>query len=725
MKQIKHILLFIVGLLLFAPNLQAQKGAEEAELARHIEEVLEYIAEETEADIDFGAYLETLTDLADNPINLNKVSYRELSALEGIISISQMNDLLLWREKIGKFFTIYELQAVPGFSVADVKRLLPFVDVKGEVEDFRVPTTKLFFGGTHTIFTRFTRILEDQEGYQSSINNDNPDSTYTVAPKYLGSPNKIFTRYRYKYSQKISYGITAEKDAGEQFLSGTNPQGFDFYSAHFYMKDVGPFKHIALGDYEVRLGQGLIAWTGLAFGKSSDVMGVMRQSQPIRAYTSVNEVAFNRGAAVTIGALDDKLDITLFASRKKVDAGSLDTLSAAALEEVGVNIEDLDLSANEVAVSLNLSGLHRTQNEASRKHLITETNAGASVKYNTRRLSVGLNAITTDYGLNIDSNQVLNISSTENPANLFRFNGTRVSNASVDYRYLYKNFHFFGETGISDNGGWGTVNGVLMSLHPTIDASMVYRNYQRDFWAQKGFAFRESSLSNEQGLFFGTVFKPRKGWRVNAYFDIYQFPWLRYQVDAPSYGMDKLIQLTFRPSRALEMYVRYRSETKTRNLSGYEGNDILTPHTVNSLRFQASYTISKAITMKTRFQTSGFSDGFNPKERGFLIYQDFSFKPLSFPISMNTRFALFDTDSYDARIYAYENDVLYSFSIPAYTGRGSRFYVNLRYKSSFGMDIWVRYAQTYFEDRTVVGSGNDEILGRTKSEIKAQVRFKF
>ncbi len=715
----------ILPLLVFA-----QKADEQEALVQHIEEVLEYVSEETEADVDFGAYLEVLTDLAENPINLNKASFAQLSTLEGIISPTQMNNILIWREQVGNFFIIEELQAVPGFTIEDVKRILPFVAVKGDIEDFRVPLGKLLVGGQHTFFTRFTRVLEDQKGYQTSINSDNPDSIYTVPAKYLGDKNKIFSRYRYKYGQKISYGITAEKDAGEQFFSGINRAGFDFYSAHFYIKDVGRFKHIALGDYELRLGQGLIAWTGLAFGKSSEVMGVMRQApSPIRPYTSVNEIAFNRGAAVTLGLLDDKLDVTLFASRKKIDAGSLDTLSTAELAENGINVEDLDLEPNEVAVSLNQSGLHRTINEANRKRLITETNAGASVKYNSRAFAIGLNIIATDYSLNVDSNQVLNISSQDLPENIFRFNGTRTANASVDYRYLYKNFHFFGETGVSDNGGVGTVNGVLMSLHPTIDASIVYRNYGRNFWTLKGFAFRESGLYNERGLFFGTVFKPRKGWRVNAYFDIYQFPWLRNNVDAPSRGMDKLIQLTYRPSRALEMYARYRSETKTRNLSGYEGNDILTPHTTEALRFQARYKISKAITMKTRFQISGFDDGFNEKERGFMILQDFNFKPLSFPVSFSTRFALFDTDSYDTRIYAYENDVLYSFSIPAYSYRGSRFYLMMRYKTRFGMDLWLRFAQTYFDNykdgELLIGSGNEQILGRTRSEIKAQVRFKF
>jgi hypothetical protein len=38
------------------------------------------------------------------------------------------------------------------------------------------------------------------------------------------------------------------------------------------------------------------------------------------------------------------------------------------------------------------------------------------------------------------------------------------------------------------------------------------------------------------------------------------------------------------------------------------------------------------------------------------------------------RFALFDTEGYDARMYAYENELIGVFSIPPYAGRGIRWY---------------------------------------------------
>jgi len=98
---------------------------------------------------------------------------------------------------------------------------------------------------------------------------------------YPGSPQKVFIRYKYQYKNLLQYGVVGEKDAGEQFFKGSQKQGFDFYSVHFFVKNIGVIKSLALGDYTVSLGQGLTQWQSLAFKKSADVLSVKRQS-PVR-----------------------------------------------------------------------------------------------------------------------------------------------------------------------------------------------------------------------------------------------------------------------------------------------------------------------------------------------------------------------------------------------------------------------------------------------------------
>jgi hypothetical protein len=113
------------------------------------------------------------------------------------------------------------------------------------------------------------------------------------------------------------------------------------------------------------------------------------------------------------------------------------------------------------------------------------------------------------------------------------------------------------------------------------------------------------------------------------------------------------------------------------------------------------------------------------KSNGFLIYQDVLYRPENHPFDITLRYALFDTDDYDARIYAYENDVLYAFSIPGYFYKGSRFYLLIKWELLENLDFWVRYSQTFYTNQTTLSTGLDEIKGNTRSEIKMQVRFKF
>jgi hypothetical protein len=85
----------------------------------------------------------------------------------------------------------------------------------------------------------------------------------------------------------------------------------------------------------------------------------------------------------------------------------------------------------------------------------------------------------------------------------------------------------------------------------------------------------------------------------------------------------------------------------------------------------------------------------------------------------------FETDGYDSRIYAFENDVLYGYSIPAFFDKGYHYYVNLHYKFSRSLAFWARFSQTVYSDRSEIGSGLDVINGNKKSQIRLQLICSF
>lgn len=663
-----------------------------------IEEVVEQIGEE--GDFDFNTSFEHLEHFQAHPLNLNKVTALELADL-GLLSPLQIQAFMQYRAEAGALISIYELQAIPKFDLVSIRRILPYVTIRTDLNILKTNVLKMLTTGKNDLYVRYQRILETKKGFQ-------PLAEGETASRYLGDPNRLYIRYKHHYENRLSYGITMEKDAGEEFFTGSNKQGFDFYSAHFYAKDLSTvIKTVTLGDFEAKLGQGLILWSGFGFGKGANVMNVKRTGRTLKAYTAANEASFLRGGGVTL-RLGKSLETTILASYRNQDAtiSILDTLEAEP--------QVLEVS------TLQLSGLHRTSTEVSNENAINQFTTGGQVKYlvnNGKNGHIGINGTFTQ----LDA--PLGIS--DNLYKKFRFSGDRLLNYSLDYTFIFKNFHFFGETAQSDNGGLATLNGLLLALHRRVDMVVVQRHFQKNYQTLFGNTFSETSgVNNESGTYIGLEMRPNYHWKISMYFDMWRHPWLRFNVDAPSTGEEYLMQIDYRPSKKTLFQVRFRNEIKEKNAVGNTTPiDFLVPQTRTQTRFHFAHKISKNLELRSRVEWSIFNDGISNRSNGYLVYQDILYKQHN--ISGNLRFALFDTDDFNSRIYAYENDVLYAFSIPAYFYKGNRFYMNLRYRLTPQLLIEGRFAQTRMTNRATISSGLEEIQGNTRSEVKLQVRYKF
>ncbi|MFK7807070.1 MAG: hypothetical protein AB8F74_04635, partial [Saprospiraceae bacterium] len=63
--------------------------------------------------------------------------------------------------------------------------------------------------------------------------------------------------------------------------------------------------------------------------------------------------------------------------------------------------------------------------------------------------------------------------------------------------------------------------------------------------------------------------------------------------------------------------------------------------------------------------------------------------------------------------------------IPAYYNRGSRYYLNLKYRATRRMVLEFRVARTHWVDEEFFGTGLERIDGNKRTEVKAQMRYKF
>ncbi|MFT4595241.1 MAG: hypothetical protein ACI85G_001166, partial [Psychroserpens sp.] len=237
-----------------------------------------------------------------------------------------------------------------------------------------------------------------------------------------------------------------------------------------------------------------------------------------------------------------------------------------------------------------------------------------------------------------------------------------------------------------------------------------------------------SRMNNETGYYLGFNIQPFKGWFLNGFFDVFRFPWLRYQVNGTSIGYETVGQLIYRPSRQFEVYFRFRQKNKqlTESASFIDEPIRGVEDELRSYyRLNLSYSLSKSVKLRSRVEYSRYKRGDSEVEEGFMVYQDLIYKPLSFPLSFNVRLAYFDTESYNARIYAYESDVLYGYSFPAYYYRGMKAYLNIRYNISRNVSAWFRVANLFYSNRDNIGSGLEQTPGNHRTDIKVQLRLKF
>ena len=650
-----------------------------------IGEIFEQYAEDSDESIDFESFYEDMLLLAENPLNLNVTQREDLQRIP-FLSETQIENILYYRYRFGGFNSIYELQLVEGLDNTDIRNILPFVFVGDLVaKKDKLYLHEILKRGRNEILMRLDRGVERKAGYVP--NNDGNTS-------YSGDPFYNHLKYRFTYKDRISAGLVMEKDAGEPFLNEKN-FGYDFYSFHAVLNNFGKMKTLALGDYRVSFGQGLVLGSSFGVRKSSMVTKVISQGSGIKKFSSTAEYDFFRGAATTFRF--GKTDVSAFYSNKQIDADTTDGSFSTIYK----------------------TGLHRTKSEIERKHTVNQQVAGVNSTFTSMNFQVGFTAVYTHLSMPL----LLNMA----PYNMFYFNGNEQFTAGMNYRYKFSGMNFFGETAISNNWALATINALSFSPVSQVDLVALMRYYSRDYDAFYATAFSENTRpNNETGIYLGAEIRPYKRWKISAYADGYVFPWLRYNVDAPSLGQDYLVQIDYVPNRGTSMFLRYKSKSKMQNNSSLQNPTAsVNPLKKNALRYELKYAYGN-MSFKNTIEFNAASIVPDPWTFGITALQDMSYKFSEIPLSLNVRYQFFDAVNYNNRFTLYEKDVLYAFSIPMFYGKGSRYYFNVRYDVDKRLSVWLKFAQTvYADERETISSGTEQINGNRKTDFRLLLRYKF
>jgi len=625
-----------------------------------IQQLMERLFPIQEEDVDYEALYELLTELYQNPLDINRVSGEELAGTY-LLSPPQIQAFLDHRSQSGEFLSLYELQSLPHWDSTTLDNILPFLSLETGKSSPKSFLERLRSEENSFLLLRHRRTLELRRGYKN-------DSTGNPNSRYLGDRNDLFLRFRIQHPKDFSLGFLLEKDAGEALAwdPKTRRYGFNFASFHHTRYNLGKWKTLSIGDFQASFGQGLVFGAGFSLGKGAETV-------PFSSIGKEGRIASH-------------------------------------LDSIG--------NSNQELTSLSQTGLHRSQSELSTKNQLRETNLGTNIQYQARsgKWSAGINALHS-----LLSIPLIRI---PNRYNQFEFSGRSNSVGSVYFNLSWKNFSFFGESARSSSQGQGTVLGFISSLSRTIDFSLLWRRYDRHFHSFYATGFAENTRPiNEQGTYLGIQIKPSSKVKLNAYVDFFRFPWLKFRVYAPSQGQEWLARLSYQPQKNLIASVQVKQEQKMRN-SGTEEATSPTYTLVPILKNQVQASLELAVSSEFSFQSRILWNQVileQANTQGWMLLQGISFKREKWKLT--ARMALVDTETFDNRLYAYEHNALGTFAIPAFSGRGSRQYLLVQYRIHPKLTAYLRIAQTRYSDREVISSGMQEIKGPKQTDTVLVLRY--
>ena len=651
---------------------------------------------------------EVLTHLANNPLNLNRASGPELSAIPSL-SPAVARRIVRHRQKHGAFSTVEELTTVKGLGRSTLRTIRPYVRVaagnrradSGTTSYPSVPSAKRILNNLELdVLQRMTRELDLGRGYAQ-------DTTRTT---FEGSPARFTTRIRLGFERRFQVALTLDKDPGEPFhwSPDNDTYGFDHVAGNLALHDWGRLETLVLGDFSVQYGQGVALWQGLTFGKGRDAVSpLVRSGRGIVPFQSTSENRFFRGAAASV-ALTNDLSLSGFVSRRHRDA-TLDSSMA-------------DATSPLPARTLSTGGQHRTLSEIRRKGTFGKTTVGGAAEYRTSSLLVGVTGHHSWFDRPLRP-------PPDRPDERFAVSGTQTGMASVFANAYLNDYTLFGEVARAPTGTYGGVLGAALDHEAGVQALLLGRRFPRAFSGLYNSAIGESgSTQNEVGVYAGISLQVAKRWRIGGYVDQYRFPWLRFNVPRPTSGLDTRLVVEYDPRPWLSSYVQLRAEreeasTEHRGPGGRILAGLRHEHR-QSARWHLEYTFSDALTVRSRIQLSRFAVEGSSPSYGVLLSQGLRLQPIE-SLQIDARLAFFDTDGYESRIYTYEHDLLYSFSVPVLFDRGRRSYVLVQYEPLPSLTLEAKYGVTWYPHRQTIGSGLNETPGNRSREIRMQLRWKY
>ena len=625
---------------------------------------------------------EQLCNLEEDPIDLNRATHEDLEALP-FLSAAQVEGIMEYLDSYGPMKTFNELRMITALDPPQIE-LLPYFVTLGIGDEPGFPDiNRITRDGHHEVMGHlqvpFYRRKGDDNGY-------------------LGYPLRHWLRYQFSYGNYVKAGLVGSQDAGEPFFANNNSTGYDFYSYYFQVRHFRRVDNAVIGRYRLQTGMGLVLNNSFSLGKTAMLQSLGRTATVLRPHSSRSQSNYMQGAAVLLNT-GHGTSLLLFGSYHPLDA---------------------TLNADGTAATIVKDGYHRTPTEMNKKNNTHAAATGAHLGYRHGALHAGLTAAYTHLDRSLKPKEAL--------YRQHYARGNDFFNLGVDYGYSSYRLTVNGETATDRHGALATINSFSLRLSGELTLSALQRFYSYRYTSLYANAFREGSqVQNESGIYVGATWQPSSRLRLQAYTDYAYFAWPRYQISQSSEAWDNLLAATY-SHRGWTITARYRlhlkqrdnTDDKTQLLSRREHRGRLS---VNRQWNRAFSTTTQADIAATAMPaaTTLWSD--YSTDMGYAVSQQAAWQ--HGPFRLNLGMAYFRTDSYDSRLYVYEQGPLYSFSFPALAGHGIRYAAMARLNLGRRLALTAKVSVADYFDRAVIGSGLQQIDGSSQTDLYLQLRYKF
>lgn len=613
-----------------------------------------------------------LCSLEIQPIDLNKATREDLEQLP-FLSPTQIEDILAYIYQYHGMRSVGELLMIESLDDIRCRLLSHFVTIKVDDEQHYPALSTILRRGKHNIlFTAkvpfYTRV-GDKSGY-------------------LGYPYSHSVRYKFSYSDYFQAGFVGAQDGGEPFFANRNAMGYDYYSFYVAVRKLGCIKSAVIGRYKVRFGQGLVVNSDFSFGKTMYLLSQGRSFTNIRPHSSRSQANYLQGGAITL-ALTHNISLSAFASYRKNDA---------------------TLNSDGSIRTLLKTGYHRTTVELEKKNNYSTTAFGSNVQWHRNGFQLGLTALYSQFSRPLCPN-------TEQKYRTDYPQGYNFWNVGANYGYINSRWNVNGESAMSGNGAFATLNSASFQASKQVAITAIQRYYSAKYWALNGNAFSEGGQTrNEMGLLLGLAWTINRFLTANIYSDYAYFAKPRYLASVASCAWDNLFSTVYTRNN-FSFLVRYRFKIRQKDNAN---STRLANEYMQRIHFAFMFSHRN---WENKIQLDMVSAKYKTNSVGYMLSEFITWKPFSW-LQTSSNIGYFHTSDFASRLYVYERSMLYNFSFPAFYGKGVRGAIFVKANLHKNLSALLKISNTHYFDRKQISSGLQQISGSNLTDLEFQLQWK-